>query len=146
MSRNLEHLERRVERGMSLLTGDGASPRAGALDRVRRAMLEEAHRLTGEPARVLWRPARGWTAAAAILLALGLTGQFASVEPAPPAVDPEAALSDWAVAMDRATHVVVSLHEDPWLPDDLHEPREEDAERTLNEAWESFESAFDLGV
>jgi hypothetical protein len=93
---------------------------------------------------LLGRRARVWLTAAAVLLAVGLSRQLGPLRPIQSAVDPAQALSEWAAAMDHATNMVVSLHEDPWLPEEPRDPREEPSQ--LDDDWESFDRAFDLGA
>lgn len=116
MKPQLKQLGHLVEREAKLLGGlPPAEPRPEVLARVKAAVRAEAARLGGATPAV-WRLPRWAGIAAAVLLAVGLSGVFTGpMRPAGPADGGVESLNLWADAVGDSNDRLSSLLDDGWL-------------------------------
>ena len=144
MTSVMDKLEQTVERQMNLLDNLPAEPlRSECVAQVKAAVVAEAARL-----RVLTsasRTPRWLSVAAALLLAVGLSGVFKSQSArlGQPAGDVEL-LEMWAAAVDESSDTLAFLLEEGWVLNgtgtESDESELEDLLRSLEESFEQFEA------
>jgi hypothetical protein len=139
MSRELERLERDVERELRLLEGlPAAKPRPECVARVVAAVQAEAQRRGAR--RGAWRLGSvGSAAAAALLLVAGWSAMTAPhAVPEPGGVD--TLLSEWASAFDESSSRLTRVVDEGWMPSEY----DTDATEELDELFESLDESLDV--
>lgn len=116
MKLQLKQLERLVEHEAKLLADlPPVEPRPEVLVRVKAAVRAEAARLGGATPAI-WRLPRWTGIAAAVLLAVGLSGPFTGpLRPAEPADGGVESMNLWADAVGDSNDRLSSLLDDGWL-------------------------------
>ena len=145
MGDKLRKLEQLVDRQMVLLQ----SVPEPELDRersdsIKAAVAREAARLRGLLFTLATPRIRSGVAAAALILAIGLSWQFRSGETSASIEDPALLLSDWGAALDRSAASAGRLVSEPWLPDEWISASEAAGE--LDELLDGFDRAFESGA
>ncbi len=145
MSDKLKRFENLVNREMDLLrAAEEPALDADQSERVKAAIREEAIRLGGPTGVALMWRARQWVAAAAIVLALGLSWQLQTSSEFGSFDDPSELLSDWGAALDLSAASAGRLVREPWLPDEWISPSQAAGE--LDEFLNGFDRAFEFGA
>ena len=155
MSDKLKRFENLVNREMDLLrAAEEPALDADRSERLKAAIREEAMRLGGPRRLALMRRARQWVAAAAIVLAMGLSWQLQTssankfdgthIADLGAFDDPSELLSDWGAALDISAASAGRLVSEPWLPDEWISPSEAAGE--LDELLDGFDRAFESGA
>ena len=140
MERQFEQLERLIEREQALLAQlPTPQPRPETLQRVKAAVRAEAARL-GSRAAPGWTPPRWVGIAAAVLLAVGLSGAFwgSSTRVEPP-FDARQQLAAWADAVADSNDRFGFLLDDGWMLESAGGENGEAIEGLLDSLETSFE-------
>ncbi len=138
MNDDLDKLERAVERVMGLLRDlPAVTPRPESVARVKAAVVAESRRVARR--RRLWRwTGTGLGAAAVLLVVVGIAfWQHGRRLPAP---DPDAALSEWATALDESNARLASVLSTAGDTSEDENAELDELLRSLDESLRSFEN------
>lgn len=113
-------------------------------DSIKAAVGREAARLRGLLFTLAAPRVRSGVAAAALILAIGLSWQFRSGETPASIEDAALLLSDWGAALDSSAAATAGLVSEPWLPDVWMSAS--DAASELDELLDGFDRAFEIGA